>query len=96
MAFPALAIAAIGIRIVVRQILVLARDHGRNVRYMLVLGAGPRAKAFADLVESHAELGLVIIGHLKADATDKKKADMAAADTHAGERAHHAVGGAEV
>ena len=68
--FPALAVAAIGIRIVVRQILVLARDHGRNVRYMLVLGAGPRAKAFADLVESHAELGLVIIGHLKADASD--------------------------
>jgi exopolysaccharide biosynthesis polyprenyl glycosylphosphotransferase len=68
--FPLLAIAAIGIRIVVRQILVLARDHGRNVRYMLVLGAGPRAKAFADLVESHAELGLVVIGHLKADPSD--------------------------
>jgi exopolysaccharide biosynthesis polyprenyl glycosylphosphotransferase len=50
--------------------LVLARDHGRNVRYMLVLGAGPRAKAFADLVESHAELGLVVIGHLKADPSD--------------------------
>ena len=68
--FPSLAFAAIGIRIVVRQILVLARDHGRNVRYMLVLGAGPRAKAFADLVERHAELGLVVIGHLKADPSD--------------------------
>ena len=68
--FPAMAIAAIGIRIVVRQILVMARDYGRNVRYMLVLGAGPRAKAFADLVENHAELGLVVIGHLKADPSD--------------------------
>ncbi|MGA3058026.1 MAG: sugar transferase [Candidatus Limnocylindrales bacterium] len=68
--FPALAVAAIGIRIAVREILVLARDHGRNVRYMLILGANARAKAFADLVESHAELGLVVIGHLKADATD--------------------------
>jgi exopolysaccharide biosynthesis polyprenyl glycosylphosphotransferase len=68
--FPSLAVTAIGIRIVVRQMLVLARDHGRNVRYMLVLGAGPRAKAFADLVESHAELGLVVIGHLKADPSD--------------------------
>jgi exopolysaccharide biosynthesis polyprenyl glycosylphosphotransferase len=68
--FPSLAVAAIGIRIVMRQVLILARDHGRNVRYMLILGANPRARAFADLVESHAELGLVVIGHLKADASD--------------------------
>ena len=68
--FPSLAAAAIGIRIVIRQVLVFARDHGRNVRYMLVLGANARAKAFADLVESHAELGLVVIGHLKADPSD--------------------------
>jgi exopolysaccharide biosynthesis polyprenyl glycosylphosphotransferase len=68
--FPCLGIAAIGIRIVVRQVLVLARDHGKNVRYMLVLGANSRAEAFAELVECHAELGLVIIGHLKADPTD--------------------------
>ena len=68
--FPALTIAAIGIRISIRQILVFLRDHGRNVRYMLVLGANARAKAFADLVECHAELGLVVIGHLKADPSD--------------------------
>src|ERR1035437_1511301 len=68
--FPALAAAAIGIRIGIRQFLVLARDYGRNVRYMLVLGAGSRAKAFADLVECHPELGLVVIGHLKADPSD--------------------------
>ena len=68
--FPALAAAAIAIRIAMRQVFVLARDHGRNVRYMLVLGANARAKAFADLVQSHAELGLVVIGHLKADAAD--------------------------
>jgi exopolysaccharide biosynthesis polyprenyl glycosylphosphotransferase len=68
--FPSLAAAAIGIRIVVRQILIIARDRGRNVRYMLVLGANARAKAFADMVECHAELGLVVIGHLKADASD--------------------------
>jgi exopolysaccharide biosynthesis polyprenyl glycosylphosphotransferase len=69
-AFPSLTVAAIGVRIVIRQILILARDNGRNVRYMLVLGANARAKAFADLVECHAELGLVVIGHLKADASD--------------------------
>ena len=69
-AFPSLAAAAIGIRILVRQVLIFARDHGRNVRYMLVLGANARAKAFADLVECHAELGLVVIGHLQADQSD--------------------------
>jgi exopolysaccharide biosynthesis polyprenyl glycosylphosphotransferase len=68
--FPALTIVAIGIRIGIRQILVFLRDHGRNVRFMLVLGANARAKAFADLVECHAELGLVVIGHLKADPSD--------------------------
>jgi exopolysaccharide biosynthesis polyprenyl glycosylphosphotransferase len=68
--FPSLAVAAIAIRIAIRQFLILARDHGRNVRYMLVLGANARAKAFADLVECHAELGLVVIGHLKADPSD--------------------------
>ena len=68
--FPLLAAAAIGIRIVTRQVLVFARDHGRNVRFLLVLGANSRAKSFADLVESHPELGLVVIGHLKADPSD--------------------------
>jgi exopolysaccharide biosynthesis polyprenyl glycosylphosphotransferase len=68
--FPSLALAALGIRTAVRQFLVLLRDHGRNVRYMLVVGANPRANAFADLVEGHPELGLVVMGHLKADPTD--------------------------
>jgi exopolysaccharide biosynthesis polyprenyl glycosylphosphotransferase len=70
MVFPSMAIAAIAIRIVVRQVLKFARDHHRNVRYMLIVGANRRAKAFADLVESHPELGLVVIGHLRADAPD--------------------------
>jgi exopolysaccharide biosynthesis polyprenyl glycosylphosphotransferase len=63
--FPAIAAAAIGIRIVMRRVLVLAREHGRNSRYMLVVGANAAADAFADLVDSHPELGLVVIGHLK-------------------------------
>jgi exopolysaccharide biosynthesis polyprenyl glycosylphosphotransferase len=68
--FPSLAAAAIAIRIAIRQFLVFARDHGRNVRYVLVVGANSRAKAFADLIESHAELGLVVVGHLKTDPSD--------------------------
>jgi exopolysaccharide biosynthesis polyprenyl glycosylphosphotransferase len=68
--FPLLAVAALSVRIAMRVFLVFLRDHGRNTRFMLVLGANSRAKAFADLVESHHELGLVVIGHLKADKTD--------------------------
>jgi hypothetical protein len=37
---------------------------------MLVLGANARAKAFAELVEGHPELGLVVLGHLKAGLLD--------------------------
>ena len=43
-----------------------ARRSGRDVRYMLVAGAGPLAQRFSDRVESHAGLGLEIIGHLAA------------------------------
>ncbi|HEX7490565.1 MAG TPA: sugar transferase [Candidatus Limnocylindrales bacterium] len=68
--FPLLGLAAIGLRMASRQVLVFLRDHGRNVRYMLVVGANQRANAFADLVECHPELGLVVIGHLKADPSD--------------------------
>jgi exopolysaccharide biosynthesis polyprenyl glycosylphosphotransferase len=68
--FPAMAAAALAVRVAARFSFIFLREHGRNVRYMLVLGANARAKAFADLVECHTELGLVVIGHLKADATD--------------------------
>lgn len=68
--FPALAVAAFGIRIVLRVVIHVLRERGLGVRYMLVLGANARAKAFADLVCAHPELGLVVVGHLKADPTD--------------------------
>ena len=68
--FPWLAFSAFAVRVAIRHLLVVLRRHGRNVRYMLILGANARARAFADLVESHAELGLIVIGHLKAGATD--------------------------
>ena len=68
--FPLLVIAAFTLRVAMRLTLLLFRRHGRNVRYMLVLGANARAKAFANMVESHPELGLIVIGHLKAGAAD--------------------------
>jgi len=69
-AFPLLAASALAVRIAMRLALIYLREHGRNTRFMLVLGANPRAQAFADLVESHTELGLVVVGHLKADQSD--------------------------
>ena len=68
--FPSMATGAFAIRIVMRMTLIFLRDSGRNVRYMLILGANARAKAFAEMVEAHKELGLVVIGYLQADAKD--------------------------
>src|SRR5574338_444222 len=55
---------AVFARLAVRGLLVHLRQSGRNTRFVLVLGAGSRAQAFADLVESQQELGLSVIGHL--------------------------------
>jgi exopolysaccharide biosynthesis polyprenyl glycosylphosphotransferase len=62
--FPAQAIATIATRAAVRWWLVRVRHHGRNTRFVLMLGAGPRGQAFAAKLESHAELGLRVIGFL--------------------------------
>jgi exopolysaccharide biosynthesis polyprenyl glycosylphosphotransferase len=65
--FPAQAVATIVLRAVIRSLLVRERRHGRNLRFVLVLGAGPRAVAFATKLEAHAELGLRIAGFLDDD-----------------------------
>lgn len=41
------------------------RARGRLSRQMLIIGAGPEAEDFANEVERHGELGLVVIGHLR-------------------------------
>ena len=40
------------------------RARGRNARYVLVVGAGPRGQSFASMLETHDELGLKVIGLL--------------------------------
>lgn len=40
------------------------RQHGRNLRFMLVAGTGTLARDFADRVEARASLGIRVIGHL--------------------------------
>jgi exopolysaccharide biosynthesis polyprenyl glycosylphosphotransferase len=68
--FPLLTAGAFAVRLLMRLTLLYLRNTGANVRYMVILGANRRARAFADLVESHTELGLVVIGHLRAGPED--------------------------
>jgi exopolysaccharide biosynthesis polyprenyl glycosylphosphotransferase len=43
------------------------RARGYNQRFVLVVGTGPRAQAFAKKLESHRELGLVIRGFVEVE-----------------------------
>jgi exopolysaccharide biosynthesis polyprenyl glycosylphosphotransferase len=40
------------------------RQHGYNIRYMLIAGTGSLANDFADRVEARTNLGIRVIGHL--------------------------------
>ncbi len=51
-------------RVLLRTGFEAARRGGHDARYMVVAGAGRLAQDFADRVESHAGLGIQIIGHL--------------------------------
>jgi exopolysaccharide biosynthesis polyprenyl glycosylphosphotransferase len=55
---------SVAVRIAVRLTFGWARSHGRNTRWVLVVGSGPAAEAFADRLERHVELGLRVVGHL--------------------------------
>jgi exopolysaccharide biosynthesis polyprenyl glycosylphosphotransferase len=69
--FPSLAAMALVTRVGLRLLLARLRGSGRNTRFMLVVGANERAQRFADLVEGHYELGIKVIGHLKATPKDR-------------------------
>ena len=57
-------------RIVLRYAFMRLRERGYNLRYVLVIGAGPKAQAFAAKLEDHKELGLRIHGFLDDDDWD--------------------------
>ena len=57
-------VVAVTSRSALRWAFRVARARGLNVRYMLVVGDGPEARAFATRVERHPELGLQVIGFL--------------------------------
>jgi exopolysaccharide biosynthesis polyprenyl glycosylphosphotransferase len=54
-------------RLAVRQLLHAVRNRGYNARFILVVGSGPTARAFANAIEAHTELGLRVVGHLAED-----------------------------
>ena len=62
--FPVQAAVTIATRVVIRLVMERLRREGRNLRYVLVLGADERAQEFAATLESHPELGLRIAGFL--------------------------------
>ncbi len=62
--FAAQIVLSVAVRIAIRLVFAWARSHGRNTRWVLVVGSGPAAEAFADLLERHVELGLRVVGHL--------------------------------
>lgn len=48
--------------LLLRKALAYVRSHGRNLRYMLILGTNPRAVAFARRIAENRELGYRLVG----------------------------------
>ena len=74
--FPSQALLTIASRNVIRIIFLSMRSSGRNLRYMLIVGANPAAETFGDLMARHIELGLSPIGYLAGPA-DRASGDDA-------------------
>ncbi len=62
--FPVQAFVTVLGRVLLRRAMEQRRRQGKNLRYVLVLGAGPRARQFAAKMEAHRELGLRMLGFL--------------------------------
>ncbi len=60
--FPSQWLLTLTTRIGLRIVFEWLRARGYNQRYVLVVGTGPRAQAFAKKLESHRELGLQVHG----------------------------------
>ncbi len=66
--FLAQSAGALVIRALLRTWFEHLRSGGRNATFMLIAGTGELAQAFADEVESHASLGVRVIGHVSVPA----------------------------
>jgi len=58
-------VVTIASRIALRLVFNWLRGRGYNRAYMVIVGVGPEAQAFADAIEGHRELGVEVIGHLR-------------------------------
>jgi exopolysaccharide biosynthesis polyprenyl glycosylphosphotransferase len=70
--FPAQWLVTLATRVALRLGFEWLRARGYNQRYVLVVGTGPRAVAFAKKLEEHRELGLSVIGFVD----DEKQASF--------------------
>jgi exopolysaccharide biosynthesis polyprenyl glycosylphosphotransferase len=68
--FPIQAAATVGSRALLRALFRVVRRRGRNLRFILMVGTGVSARAFAERIESHPELGLRIVGFVGAECPD--------------------------
>jgi exopolysaccharide biosynthesis polyprenyl glycosylphosphotransferase len=68
--FPAQWLVTVASRVAMRFAFERLRARGYNLRYVLVVGAGPRAIAFAQKLEGHRELGLRVRGFIDDEITD--------------------------
>lgn len=57
-------VLTIVLRYALRQVLTWLRFQGRMKRQMLIVGSGPQAREFADVVVAQRDLGLQIVGYL--------------------------------
>ena len=91
--FPAQLVVTLWTRIALRLAFMRFRERGNNLRWVLVIGAGPRAQEFAAKLEGHRELGLRIRGFL-----DDEKWDLPRGWTHLGglDQIHDVLHGAVV
>ncbi len=60
--FPSQWLLTLATRVALRVAFERLRARGYNVRYVLLVGAGQRAQAFARKLETHRELGLRVLG----------------------------------
>lgn len=62
-------------KILIRQVVVMLRKSGRNIRHMLIIGTGVVGQQFQKLINSNLSFGYNIIGFLDDDEsfTDNKK-----------------------
>ena len=68
--FTAQPLLTLASRLLLRLFFASIRMRGFNARYMVIVGTGADADAFADRVEQHKEIGLRVLGHLTVPGED--------------------------